>query len=141
VVGCLSGHIHTAYRTGGIQDLGYELRRIYIPRTSVNKGKIQGPGSRCSYPALPLPLASADAVDAARTGAARSGVVAGAGSATSSVHASTNTATIVKALSVGGADRARGPASHAESVGAGALETADAATALSVGGAGGAEVR
>jgi hypothetical protein len=88
-----------------------------------------------------LPLASADAVEAARTGAARKVGVALAGTATSSVHASTTSnATNATALSVGGADRARAPASHAESVAAGALETADAATALSVGGAGGAEV-
>ncbi len=28
-----------SYRTGAMQDLGYELPRILIPRTPVNKGK------------------------------------------------------------------------------------------------------
>ena len=30
------------YRGGGMQDLGYELPRILIPRTPVNKGKKKG---------------------------------------------------------------------------------------------------
>src|SRR5215213_1245193 len=32
------------YRGGGMQDLGYELPRIPIPRTRVNKGKKKGRG-------------------------------------------------------------------------------------------------
>jgi hypothetical protein len=38
------------YRGGAMQDLGYELPRIPIPRTSVNKGKKQGR----SYDARPF---------------------------------------------------------------------------------------
>jgi hypothetical protein len=33
-----------AYRGGAMQDLGYELPRITIPRRSVNKGKKWGQG-------------------------------------------------------------------------------------------------
>src|SRR5215218_845626 len=36
--GCLDGSFQ-GYRSEAIQDLGYELRRIPIPRTSVNKRK------------------------------------------------------------------------------------------------------
>ena len=60
--------------------------------------------------------------------------------ATSSVHASTTIKAIATALTVGGAGAASVAARHAARVGAGALETAGAATALSVGGAVGAEV-
>jgi hypothetical protein len=35
--GCFQG-----YRGGAMQDLGYELPRIPIPRTSVNKGNKEG---------------------------------------------------------------------------------------------------
>ena len=37
--GCFQG-----YRGGGMQDLGYELPRIPIPRTRLNKGKKKGRG-------------------------------------------------------------------------------------------------
>jgi hypothetical protein len=38
------------YRGGAMHDLGYELPRIPIPRTPVNKGKEKG--RRCYTPAL-----------------------------------------------------------------------------------------
>src|SRR5215218_9221101 len=38
------------HRGGAMQDLGYELPRILIPRTSVNKGKRGGLKPRCSSP-------------------------------------------------------------------------------------------
>src|SRR4051812_22776971 len=93
------------------------------------RGKIQGPGSRCSNPALPLPLASAHTVLAERRGAARSVVIARVGrlGATFSAHATTTTVTAPLAF---GADRASHSAIHAESVAAGAKETADAGAAL-----------
>src|SRR5215203_516677 len=34
------------YRTGAMQNVVYELRRIYLPRTWVNKGKKEGRGAR-----------------------------------------------------------------------------------------------
>ena len=37
--GCFQG-----YQGGAMQDLGYELRRIPIPRTPVNKDKKEGRG-------------------------------------------------------------------------------------------------
>jgi hypothetical protein len=37
------GRVFQGYRGEAMQDLGYELPRIPIPRTPVNKGKIQGP--------------------------------------------------------------------------------------------------
>jgi len=40
---CLDGCIQ-GYRGEAMQDLGYELRRIPIPRTWVNKGKKEGRG-------------------------------------------------------------------------------------------------
>jgi hypothetical protein len=39
--GCLDGCFQ-GYRGEAIQDLGYELPRITIPRTRVNKGKKKG---------------------------------------------------------------------------------------------------
>ena len=42
------------YRGGIMQDLGYELPRIPIPRTSVNKGKKRGPTLLCPGPLLRL---------------------------------------------------------------------------------------
>src|SRR5919112_2989693 len=46
------------YRDGAIQDLGYDLPRIPIPRTSVNKGKKKGRG--CSHSLSPGPPLVAD---------------------------------------------------------------------------------
>jgi|SRR5215217_1192964 hypothetical protein len=50
--GCLDRSFQ-GYRGEAMQDLGYELPRIPIPRTQVNKGKRKGRGSR-EAPALPL---------------------------------------------------------------------------------------
>ena len=47
--GCLESVI-LGYRGASMQDLGYELPRILIPRTSVNKGKKKGR----SYDARPF---------------------------------------------------------------------------------------
>jgi hypothetical protein len=47
----LEGEFH-GYLGGAMQDLGYELPRIYIPRTRVNKGIRKGRGSY--VPALDL---------------------------------------------------------------------------------------
>jgi hypothetical protein len=41
--GCLDGCFQ-GYRDEAMQDLGYELPRINIPRTPVNKGKKEGRG-------------------------------------------------------------------------------------------------
>ena len=47
--GCFQGH-----RGEAMQDLGYELPRILIPRTSVNKGKKKG---RVQEVGVPRPAA------------------------------------------------------------------------------------
>src|SRR5215207_370942 len=43
-----------AYRGGAMQDVGYELRRISIPRTSVNRGMKKGRGLPYPGPQLAL---------------------------------------------------------------------------------------
>ena len=48
--GCFQG-----YQGEAMQDLGYELPRILIPRTSVNKGNEAGPELLRPGPALLLP--------------------------------------------------------------------------------------
>jgi hypothetical protein len=45
--GCLDG-CFWGYRSEDIQDLGYELPRILIPRTTVNKGIGKGPKRRAA---------------------------------------------------------------------------------------------
>jgi hypothetical protein len=47
--GCLDGCFQ-GYRGEAMQDLGYELPRILIPRTPVNKGKKKGRSCYTPWP-------------------------------------------------------------------------------------------
>ena len=52
--GCLDGCFQ-GYRGEAIQDLGYELPRIPIPRTPVNKGEVGESGPLSPAPTYTLP--------------------------------------------------------------------------------------
>jgi hypothetical protein len=60
--GCLDGCFQ-GWRGGDMQHPGYELPRIHIPRTWVNKGKKKGPGSQGTRPETNLALPSHRSTD------------------------------------------------------------------------------